>query len=360
MIYYLLTICILGLGIVYIKGKRATRKAGTTALFFPSILSVIVFILMFSLEVPLDSKLVEYTAKEVRHYGRWKETINSCVVNHDEYYAMIYSNSRGELKEYDIPEETYSYFTKLWKKPKVLVKDSFHMYYKTEWNKDPGTALVYTRTCNFPMYLGNTTGLYHLLSSSPEKYVIPESLYIRSNRTDVFNAEKVMEPRQTLIYGLALPDSASRELSNISSLHEDFRPILLVWTGSGNKESKIKHQKSLWKGGKLNEVVFCIGISDTIQKKIMWSGSFSWSETKDFEDFVLKSSLHPGGTLKIKEYAESLRLGYTNNLWDPRNIRDYSIVKIPQENFIIILIVSLIIIANLGIVIRIYSKPDPK
>lgn len=336
-------ISILILVILKLIGNKIPSKINYIILIFPLVLSILILYLNFNIKLPFDNRLIERPAKYIKHHFDYTETINGEKIKHNEYFSLVYEEN-GELKEKDIPKDTYEYFSKLWTKDDVqrgnIINKKFEKIY---WNNDMNDALIYTKSESFTNYFKNVMHLYKF-SDISDYTAVKNKLYNRG-KNNCINKTGILEPRQSLVYGMELPDSTSRSISYLGTLDNKFRPILLVWTGLGRSNLKIKGQRSYWNGGNDNEVVFCVGISDTITKKILWSGSFSWANNKDLEEYVLKTSLHPGQKLDLDNYIESLRSGYSSNLWQPRNFSSYSFIKIPLQNLIVIIIsISLIII----------------
>lgn len=316
----------------------------------------IIIVSCYSLSIPLDTRLVEYPAITMRHYPVWSEEIqpkNSTSdpysVSHHEYYAMMYvSQEKGEegaMEEKEIPESTYFYYRNIWRDKKEMEEDtlaSSRDYIRWRWDNDAFNSLCYTKTEPYRNYFKNILGLYNLGNVSRKEARILD-LYEYAPLTTV-NNEGILEPRQTLIYGpITIPDSVSRRASYVSTLDHRFRPILLVWVGKGEKDETIKKQRSYWQGGKDNEAIFCISITDTVSNEILWSGSFSWAENKDFEDYVLKSALHPGERLEFVKYLRSLRTGYEHDLWSPRDFSSYSIAGLSSDYFLYIFFSCIIV-----------------
>jgi hypothetical protein len=317
-------------------------------LFIPSIISFIILFSFFFSESqkPIDIRKNEYTALGMKHYIHW-ETRNATSTTREVFVGVYKKDDR--YFEFEISKPTYYYFKNLWKKQEIeLTKDdSISNISFLEWDKNPKNALVYTKMELFTNYFKNSMGLYdyHVVNDVDVKEL---NLY-SENRIDYINSQNILEPRQSLIYGINVSDSVSRIISNLSSLDSEFRPILLVWVDK-NKEMDWKkticYQRSYWGGGKNNEVVFCVGINNITEKKILWSGSFSWAITHDFENYVKSTALKPGQVLNSKSYSNAIISGYSKNYWDPRKFETYTVLSYPIMDFTIILVCVMIIILN--------------
>lgn len=353
---------------VWLIYYRMGRSPNLIALLSPGIIAIgVIVTCILSLTIPLDTRLVEYSAIALRHYPIWEEeirpkhdSVESYPVEHHEYYAMMYyENPEAKKKdELEIPEATYVYYKKLWgdrgKKAEVSWTSYDRDFHRHWWDGDMYNSMVYTKSEPYWNYFKNILPLYNLgrvKKEDIEKFDLVEYAGITS-----VNSENILEPRQTLIYGLEVPDSISRACSFLSTVDHKFRPILIVWVGRGMRDEMIKKQRSYWEGGKDNEVVFCVSINDTIQKKILWSGSFSWAQNDDFEDYVLKSALHPGESLDMIEYISSVREGYKNGLWQPRDFSSYSIAKLPSDYFIYIFTSMILIVLDCLLICLCYSN----
>ena len=343
----ILLLCIAALllffdAVIYFKTKQSP---GWFVLVLPGIISIIIILLsIFSWVTPLDTRLLEYSAYGIRYYPEWEEEIipandslREYPVEHHAYYCLSWKpdSALDHTEEVEIPKRTYDYYKSLWIGAGVeyqkFISDSTRDWGRYRWPKDPSNALVYTKTEAYPNYFKNVLNLYAI--STVKKSEVKElGLYRRAPLT-TFNSKKILEPSQVLIYGYPnCPDSMQRYASFISTLDPHFRPILLVWvTPFAEKKKLVSKQKSYWNGGKDNEVVFCVAIRDIYSKKILWSDSFSWAENRDFEDYVLTSSLHPGDSLELGSYLRDLHDGYQSGLWAPRDFSNYSIAGLPVQ-----------------------------
>ena len=359
MIYYFL---VAGLGLlvsVYINhlkgGKLTPKPLNWSHDYLPTVVAVLILItyLIGNNEKPIDVRKCEYTAIGMKHYDEWKDF--GVGVEHHEFYSGVYKDKTGVYREFEIPKGTYEYFKKLWNEKKEIKvsTDSLRDIYFLEWNKKPTDALVYTKTDLFVNYFKNSLELYNFYKVS-DQIAKEEKLFTRG-RIDIINSSNILEPRQSLVYGINIPDTLSREVSNVSSIDEEFRPVLLVWVDSIGKLDRnkvINHQRSYWAGGKNNEVTFCVCINNIVEKKIMWSGSFSWAINQDFENYIIQNALKEGDNLDIKKYLGSLISGYSKNYWQPRNFEMYSVLSIPITDFTIILSSILIILANIVLILK--------
>ena len=363
MTYYLLATCILSLVfvyVIYLTGKNVPDKVNYPIVFTPSILSGIILLFSFTVTTPIDTRKAEYTAQSIKHYPEWIEEIevndtSSVRIKHREYYTMFYKTTTG-TGEFEIPRWTYNYFSELWDKEVCTSLDD-RVVYITEWDKDPKTALIYTKPENFINYFKTSMSLYNFYHIS-DKTAKEEKLFIRE-RLDIINSDGIVEPRQPLIYGLEVSDIISRRFSNVSSLSPNFRPVVCIWIGT-EKDNKVSHQRSYWLGGKDNEIVFCIGINNLEEQKIIWSDSFSWSNNPLLEKYILKNSLNPGGKLDFDKLINELKEGYSKNLWRPREFSDYRVLKIPFGDFMVIITAILVIIANIIVSISIFRGKKNK
>lgn len=351
MTYYLLLSCILLLiftYVIYFIGK-IPKKINWVIVYSPTIFSslIICLYLLSGTSKPLDIRKIEYTAVGMKH-----------LKNSDkELFTGVYKTQVGSFEEFEIPKATYNYFKDLWigKKEITLSEDSLGYTKFLEWDKKPNNALVYTKQEPYINYFKTSLGLYDFYEVSLNQ-AREEKLFNRSRVDHVNSISNILEPRQSLVYGIEVPDSICRALSNISSLDPEFRPILCVWIDSillSDPETLVKHQRSFWGGGKNNEVVFCVGIDNLKSKEIKWSYSFSWSITPDFEKYVKTNSLAPGKKLDLSSYKEKVVQGYSKGLWHPRDFDSYKILSLPISDFTVIMSCILIIIVNIVMSMRI-------
>lgn len=374
MIIFLLVISVLVLLACFlVYYKRRKIKFNWPIILLPGILAITVIFLEFSLTTPVDSRYVEYPAECIRHYPEWTEIIRPSdttrkesenygsslrdyPIEHHEYFAMMYRGDGDEREmEKEIPKITYEYFSKLW--GETIKEDTLlntRGFIRSVWNKDMYNALIYTKTKPYVNYFQNILRLYNFESIS-DKEASSLGLYPRA-RLDFINEEGIFEPRQSLIYGIQVSDSISRAASYVSTVDHKFRPILLVWEKKGEKSTMISKQRSYWNGGKDNEVVFCVCVNDLSRKQILWSGSFSWSENRDFEDYVIMGSLHPGEKLDIPNYINCLMGGYQSGLWKPRDFQTYNIAQIPLGSLVLSLLGLTILILDIILIYKLIIK----
>lgn len=366
MIYYFLLAGLVSLVSVYfnhIRGGKLHPIPNSWAQdFLPTVISVLILaVYLGNSEKPIDIRKNDYTAIGMKHYDEWDDLGIS--TTHHEFFSGVYKDRDGVYREFEIPKSTYEYFKNLWegKQELKISTDSFRDIYFLEWNKKPENALIYTRPEVFNNYFKNSYDLYNFLDIS-DQTAKKEGLYTRG-RVDLVNKDNILEPRQSLVYGLEISDSLDRVISRISSIDSDFRPILLVWVdslGILDKEKIINHQKYYWAGGKNNEVTFCVAINNVVEKKILWSGSFSWAISHELEKHVIAKSLMPGDTLNSKKYTSALISGYSKNYWHPRKFEMYSVLSIPIMDFTIILSSIMIIIVNLALIARLMAIEEKK
>lgn len=363
MIYYFLLADILALILVYIvcilwKNKSALSTPMNQLFYIPILISllIIAWYLFNGSNNQIETRKNEYIAVGMKHYCDYtKVNGKNSMVNY-ELFTGIYKNHDGVFQEFEITKPTYYYFKNLWtgKKEIELLNDDGKSVVFIEWNKNPKTSLIHTKSEIFTNYFKTTMSLYDQVTVTEDD--IKNLKLFSENRIDYVNQSNILEPRQSLVYGIQTSDSISRFISNLSSLDPEFRPILLVWEDScGILKDKniIKYQKSYWKGGKNNEVVFCVGINNKIDKKILWSGSFSWAVTQDLENYVLNRALKPGNILTSKNYYESVMYAYSKNYWKPRNFEEYTILGYSIMDFMMIMVCVLIIICDLVLIIRV-------
>ena len=380
MIYYLLITSIISLVLVYffyLKKIKIKKNINYFIIFFPTVLSVLVIFHAFNLVKPIDTRYVDKRIRELRHYSPWSETIygNADSITgkiiakeekHEDYYTFVYvDKDKGNVREErDLPKTTYDYYTNIWDSlPSFSYQDSLGRtieIYKWNYNNEKGNRaiLTYTMTVPYINYFKNTMNLYNHKYIS-DKEAVELGLFLDYNSPVTINSDSILEPRQSLVYGLELEDSIDRSLNYLASFSPDFRPLLLVWSGIdkiNKKDELIKAQESYWKGCKDNEIAFCVCIDSEKNRKIIWSGSFSWAESKELEQYVLNNALKPGMTLDPKTYSNTIIKAFGNNLWKPRNFEDYSFCKMPIEEFVIVLITLLIIIVNVVFSIKIIKK----
>ena len=357
--YFVLT-ALITLILVYVsyilwKKDQNQKLLEKRHLFIPSIISTVILFSFFFTESqkPVDTRKNEYTALGMKHYIHW-ETKRFATATTREVFVGVYKKD-DKYFEFEVSKPTYYYFRNLWKKREIeIVRDSLNIVSFLEWDKNPKNALVYTKTELFINYFKNSMGLYDYHSVDDND--VKELKLYNENRIDYINTRNILEPRQSLVYGIDVSDSVSRIISNLSSLDSEFRPILLVWTDENRDmdwKKTVCYQRSYWGGGKNNEVVFCVGINNTIEKKILWSSSFSWAITHDFENYVKSTALKPGQILNSKSYSNAIISGYSKNYWNPRKFETYTVLSYPIMDFTIILVCLMIIVLNYLLVKRI-------
>lgn len=351
----LLVISILTLSFFSIVKRDIIRvKVPRLLLVVPSAMAITTILLTLTVSKPIDTKMVEYSAKYIKHYGDWVEYVDRKKIIHDDTYYMVYEDpSTKEDIELEISKNTFNYFSKLWGNRKVIKHPKFKKRHIciVKWNKDPGTALIYSKPEKYINYMKNVLHVYGLYNVDIS-HALDQRLFIRYSIGRTVNLDNILEPRQKFVYGINVPDTVSRKIGYTSSLNHMFRPLLLVWQNSN--ESKTALQESFWSRGKENEAIFCIGIDDN--EIITWSGSFSWDKSKNFENHVLTNAFKPGTKLDIDKYTYYIMDGYKKGYWESINLNSYQFIQISTENIIVILISILIILVNIMTMYRFYKK----
>lgn len=356
---YLLMIVLLVISILVFKYSSRVvinKRSAIPKLFLvlPSIMAIFIVFFTFTLEKPVDTKIVEYSAEYMKHYSNWTEKVDGKEVIHNDIYYLVYDDS-GEEKEVEISKNTFTYFSGLWRNKEVTTHPQSKEWHKcvVRWNKDPKTALIYSKHVEYLNYLNNVLSIYGLHDIDISE-AMKNQLFMKHSIRRTVNQDNVLEPRQNFVHGISVPDSIEREIGYTSSLDPMFRPLLLVWQTSVTDRTKL--QESFWSRGKENEVVFCIGIND--QDTITWAGSFSWDNSKEFENYILSKALKPGTKLDVEKYSEYLLDGYEKGYWKSIDLKSYRFVQLSIENLITLLSFISIIIINLVTIIRIYKKSE--
>lgn len=330
-LYIILIVC-------YHKIKDNPGKHESGMLFFlPGLVAILILATKTVTNHPEDIKLVNLVAEKIRCYNPQGEDENE-----SPRYSLVFGNG----DEMYIPRNTYQYFHSLWldcgENDSCTEEKSGISVVDTEWNRDPGTSLIVSKPVEYRNYLMNVHRIYDIQDRFNITRAVENGLIIRQGVGTV-TGKDVIEPRQNLILGIHVSDSIQRKVNYIASLDSMFRPVLLVW---GNEfENKTSQQRNLWKSGKENEVVFCIGLGE--DNEILWSGSFSWDKTGEFESFILREVLKPGMTLDLDEYVHYLEEGYKKDYWNPINLSRYDFLKLPLNQIIVIGLMSFIILSNL-------------
>ena len=323
-----------------IMNNPGEHRSGLT-LVLPGIIAIFILISGITINHPQDVKLVNHVAEKIRCYYE-KET------------PIRYSLVCNKGDEVFISKNTYKYFHDLWckkgdEKATTTYVDGYKLI-ETEWNGEPGTSLCISRPEIYNNYIMNVYRLYDIHDIGVST-AIEKGLIIRSG-VGVVNEDNVLEPRQNLILGLNVEDSIQRKLNYIASLDSMFRPVLLIFPGE--ERNKTKEQRSLWGGGKENELVFCIGLGE--DNKILWSDSFSWDNFGEMEDYILSEVLSPGETLSIEKYINSLEKGYKNGYWKFNGMEKYGFIKYPLDQFLITNLMSIVVIINIILIVKLIIR----
>lgn len=339
----------------YIVNKKKKAKwLDYPIIFLPTVLSVIVIIcnLTISNHNLLDVRYVDKIVKEIRKYESCN--IDKNKINYKDEYTLIFSSNNGTDEEREIGKDTYDYFSKKWiQKPAIYVDSTGRKVTIYKWNskKHGGDILTYTTTELFTNFSNN------MFTSNVSKYDIKNyNLFEYHYEINKVSFDGLSEPGQSILYGINITDSVERISNYLSSLDSNFRPLILCWYGDRNKIETIKKQQLYWKGGKDNEIVFCICLNNKKDNIISWSGSFSWADNKKFENYVLNKYLIPGTKFDIYNLFTGIYDGYRKGLWNPSN-NYYNITKdIFEESIIIILSAAIIIILNIFSSIRLLKR----
>lgn len=351
-IFLLISICLY----FYIINKtRVINWVDRIIIFLPSILSIIIILCNLSITNNnlLDVRYVDKIAKEIRKYSY----LDKKKIQREEY-TLIYSSDTGNDEEREIEKDTYYYFAKKWEqKPKSYV-DSFGRkitVYKWNSKTDSKEILTYTTTELFTNYFNSV--LFENISNTEANSLGLFKYHYEINKVGYGGLN---EPGQSLLYGISMTDSIKGISNYLSSLDSNFRPLILCWYGNKDKAKMIQAQRTYWKGGKDNEIIFCVCLNNKEEKKILWSGSFSWANDKKYENYVINNHLIPGTTFDIYKLFSGIFEGYKKGLWNPSNNHYYITKEIFEEYLIIILSSSTIILLNIISSIRILKRKKKK
>lgn len=333
-----------------IKKNTIGEKIPKLLLVIPSVMAIFTILFTLTLDKPVDIKMVEYSARYIKHYSDWAERVGDKTIFHKDIYYMVYEDPKAKKDiEIEISKNTFLYFSKLWKNKEVIQHPQNKKWHIciVRWNKDPSTALIYSKPEKYINYMNNVLNVYDLYNIDMN-LALKNRLFVRYSFGRTVNEDNILEPRQKFVYGINIPDSISRKIGYTSSLNHMFRPLLLVWQNS--KKDRTKLQESFWSRGKENEAIFCVGIDDN--EIITWSGSFSWDKSKNFENHVLSNVLMPGMKLDVNRYSEYILDGYKKGYWEPIDLDSHRFIQISTENIMIIMISIFIVLINLVTIIR--------
>ena len=118
--YLFITVVILLLITVFILVKVKNRlKKDKPNIFFvlPSVMAIFIVFFAFTLNKPVDTKLVEYSARYIKHYSNWIEKVDG----KDVYYLVYDDFDTGEEVEIEISKNTFMYFQGLWKNKEDII-----------------------------------------------------------------------------------------------------------------------------------------------------------------------------------------------------------------------------------------------
>lgn len=83
-------------------------------------MAIFIVFFAFTLNKPVDTKLVEYSARYIKHYSNWIEKVDGKDVTHEDVYYLVYDDfDTGEEVEIEISKNTFMYFQGLWKTRKI-------------------------------------------------------------------------------------------------------------------------------------------------------------------------------------------------------------------------------------------------
>ena len=237
MLIYLLITAILFIILWYSYLMAKWKNKRGLILYFPGLVAMMILIIGVDYNFPKDIKLVNHYVDRIVSK---KEISNGETV---EKYYMKYIIQDGE-EEMDISKNTYKYFSSLWGQNNIIKSTETTEVIK--WDKNPSTALIYSKPITYTNYKQNISSIYNINDISLVD-ALKNNLFIRET-IGVVNDDNVLEPRQNLVLGINIPDSLERRINYIASLDSEYRPILLVYLNE-NKE-KTKLQRSFWSGGR--------------------------------------------------------------------------------------------------------------
>lgn len=93
---------------IFIKVKNRLKKDKPNIFFvLPSVMAIFIVFFTFTLNKPVDTKLVEYSARYIKHYGNWIEKVDGKDVTHEDVYYLVYDDfDTGKEVEIEISKNT--------------------------------------------------------------------------------------------------------------------------------------------------------------------------------------------------------------------------------------------------------------
>lgn len=117
--YLFITVVILLLITVFILVKVKNRlKKDKPNIFFvlPSVMAIFIVFFAFTLNKPVDTKIIEHSARYIKHYSNWIEKVIGKDITHEDVYYLVYDDfDTGEEVEIEISKNTFTYFQGLWR-----------------------------------------------------------------------------------------------------------------------------------------------------------------------------------------------------------------------------------------------------
>lgn len=368
MILYSFIIPIITCIILYIKFRRETVWWEYFVIFIPSILGSLSTYWVIQNNKVSDIKYYSEPAISVRHYDSWNEWIHktcskkvktgentyttihydcSYCKNHPEYWELVGKHSKRQF----ISRKEFDYYRNLWKTPEIFI--DCHRDYHTKdgdaqeyrWNGDITKAITIIHDKSYSNYFQSSLSLYNMTEISYNEakkiglYEYPKPGFEDDSGIWVYDQPAILSDSIKNCH--QINDDDRRLMRWLNSLDENFRVFILLYPDSvGPKITD--YQKSYWKGGNENEVVFCLGI-DSIGK-ISWANSFSWSEEPRFEAEVLMSFL-PGSKFDTPSFYSKCLEQYKSGTWKPRKFSEYSYIssELYTNDYVMIVIITVLI-----------------
>lgn len=367
MILYSFIIPIITCIVLYIWYRRETVWWEYFVVFIPSVLGSLLVYWITQYSRTFDIKYYSEPVISVRHYDSWNEwihktctkrvktgkdtytTINydcSYCENHPEYWELVGEASGRQI----ISRKEFDYYRNLWKTPEIFI-DCHRDYYTKDgdaqeyrWNKDITKSVTISHYKNYSNHFQSSLSLYNMREISDKEakklglYKYPKSGFEDNSGVWIYDQPVILSDS---IKNYQISSEDRRLMLWLNSLNRNFRVFILLYPDS--VDYKITdHQRSYWKGGNENEVVFCFGIDSA--GKISWANSFSWSEEPRFEAEVLMSFL-PGTRFDIPSFYSKCLNQYESGTWKPRKFSEYSYIspELHTEDYIMIVIVTVLI-----------------
>lgn len=322
--------------------------------------------------VSCNASDVEYLGSyvtKVRHYDEWDEWVKrTCTrsvpcgkdangntryrtetydCSYRDYHPerWVYFDNNGE-EHWIFYEEEFNDMLKTMGNPPMVFVDMHRRYYRIDgdaqdyyWDNKREHIRTLTEENSYTNKIQTSKSIFNFQEISKKE----------AKELNLYEYPKVEAYDQTPILSdsLVVDNNSINAVKFINGFYGksmQFRLYLLIYMGKDIEISEL--QRAYWVGGNKNELVVCLGMSDSTH--VDWCNAWSWCDAPTLE-VKTESWFAEHDSLDVISYANYVEELLLDGNWERKEFSDFDYVKVEVSSTQEIILLILITLYNIGI-----------